>query len=83
MWPLFFIGLILLVVGEPIEAVEFLNVLVNVLSYTRLAAVLLAKAGMAFVVNLLFFGVYVTEEHHAGETLEVVALRARSHAASR
>jgi V/A-type H+/Na+-transporting ATPase subunit I len=67
---LFFIGLILLVVGEPIEAVEFLNVLVNVLSYTRLAAVLLAKAGMAFVVNLLFFGVYVTEEHHGGETLE-------------
>ncbi|QSG09974.1 Archaeal/vacuolar-type H+-ATPase subunit I [Halapricum desulfuricans] len=32
----------------------------HVLSYTRLAAVLLAKAGMAFVVNLLFFGVYVT-----------------------
>jgi V/A-type H+-transporting ATPase subunit I len=31
-----------------------------VLSYTRIAAVLLAKAGMAFVVNLLFFGVYVT-----------------------
>ncbi|MFC6863787.1 V-type ATP synthase subunit I [Halomicroarcula sp. GCM10025817] len=56
----FFAGLILLVVGEPIEGVEFLNVLVNVLSYTRLAAVLLAKAGMAFVVNLLFFGVWVT-----------------------
>ena len=57
----FFVGLALLIVGEPIEAVEFLNVLVNVLSYTRLAAVLLAKAGMAFTVNLMFFGVYVTE----------------------
>jgi V/A-type H+-transporting ATPase subunit I len=57
----FFVGLGLLIVGEPIEAVEFLNVLVNVLSYTRLAAVLLAKAGMAFTVNLMFFGVYVTE----------------------
>jgi len=56
----FALGLVLLVVGEPVEGVEFLNVLVNVLSYTRLAAVLLAKAGMAFVVNLLFFGVYVT-----------------------
>ena len=55
----FAVGLVLLVYGEPIEGVEFLNVLVNVLSYTRLAAVLLAKAGMAFVVNLLFFGVYV------------------------
>jgi len=58
----FAVGLILLVAGEPIEGVEFLNVLVNVLSYTRLAAVLLAKAGMAFVVNLLFFGVFVTGE---------------------
>jgi len=60
----FFVGLVLLVAGEPIEGVEFLNVLVNVLSYTRLAAVLLAKAGMAFVVNLLFFGVFVTETGH-------------------
>jgi V/A-type H+-transporting ATPase subunit I len=57
---IFAIGLVLLAIGEPIEAVEFLNVLVNVLSYTRIAAVLLAKAGMAFTVNLLFFGVYVT-----------------------
>jgi V/A-type H+-transporting ATPase subunit I len=66
----FFVGLALLVYGEPIEGVEFLNVLVNVLSYTRLAAVLLAKAGMAFVVNLLFFGVYVTEAHEGGETVQ-------------
>jgi V/A-type H+-transporting ATPase subunit I len=58
----FFLGLILLVVGEPVEAIEFLNVLVNALSYTRIAAVLLAKAGMAFTVNLLFFGVFVTGE---------------------
>jgi len=58
----FVVGLVLLVVGEPIEVIEFLNVLVNVLSYTRIAAVLLAKAGMAFTVNLLFFGVYVTGE---------------------
>jgi len=56
----FVLGLVLLALGDLIEVVEFLNVLVNVLSYTRIAAVLLAKAGMAFVVNLLFFGVYVT-----------------------
>jgi len=36
----------------------------HVLSYLRIMAVLLAKAGMAFVVNLLVFGAY---EHH-GET---------------
>ncbi|MFD1586302.1 V-type ATP synthase subunit I [Halorientalis brevis] len=59
---MFAVGLVLLVTTEPVEGVEFLNVLVNVLSYTRLAAVLLAKAGMAFVVNLLFFGVYVTDD---------------------
>jgi V/A-type H+-transporting ATPase subunit I len=59
---LFAIGIVLLAIGEPIEVVEFLNVLVNVLSYTRIAAVLLAKAGMAFTVNLLFFGVYVTDD---------------------
>jgi len=41
-----------------IGPLESLNVLVNVLSYARITAVLLAKAGMAFVVNLLFFGVY-------------------------
>ena len=57
----FILGFLLLARASLIEVVEFLNVLVNVLSYTRLAAVLLAKAGMAFVVNLLFFGVYVTE----------------------
>jgi V/A-type H+-transporting ATPase subunit I len=58
----FFVGFGLLALADPIELVEFLNVFVNVLSYTRLAAVLLAKAGMAFVVNLLFFGVYVDSE---------------------
>ncbi len=59
----FFLGIGLLAIADWIEVVEFLNVLVNVLSYTRLAAVLLAKAGMAFVVNLLFFGAYT----HDGE----------------
>jgi len=63
----FLAGLVLLAMADPIEVVEFLNVLVNVLSYTRLAAVLLAKAGMAFVVNLLFFGVYVVETSKGAE----------------
>jgi V/A-type H+-transporting ATPase subunit I len=56
---LFVVGLVMLAMGDLVEVVEFLNVLVNVLSYTRIAAVLLAKAGMAFVVNLLAFGVWV------------------------
>ena len=57
------IGLLLLLIGEPAEAVESLNVLVNVLSYARIGAVLLAKAGMALAVNLLVFGAY----QHDGE----------------
>ena len=58
---MFLAGALLLVVGAPAELLEIFDVLVNVLSYTRIAAVLLAKAGMAFVVNLLFFGAY---QHH-------------------
>jgi V/A-type H+-transporting ATPase subunit I len=60
----FGLGAVLLLLGEPIEIVESLNVLVNALSYTRLAAVLLAKAGMAFTVNLLFFGAYQDDAGH-------------------
>ena len=57
------VGLALLVYGEGgIGLLESLNVFVNVLSYTRIAAVLLAKAGMAFVVNLLVFGAYEDSE---------------------
>jgi V/A-type H+-transporting ATPase subunit I len=65
------LGLVLYVAGEVkhlggpgllIGLLESLSVLSDALSYTRLAAVLLAKAGMAFVVNLLFFGVFVTGE---------------------
>ena len=59
---LFAAGALLLGLGAPAELLEIFDVLVNVLSYTRIAAVLLAKAGMAFVVNLLFFGVFVTGE---------------------
>ena len=54
----FLVGAVLLGLGEPMEIPEVLNPLVNALSYTRLAAVLLAKAGTAFAVNLIVFGAY-------------------------
>jgi len=57
------LGLGLLAVGPTHELVEAHQVLAHVLSYLRIAAVLLAKAGMAFAVNLLFFGAY----EHDGE----------------
>jgi V/A-type H+-transporting ATPase subunit I len=54
------VGFVMLVIGEGLKAIEVLQAIVNVLSYARLMAVLLAKAGMAFVVNLLVFGAYET-----------------------
>jgi len=48
-------------IGLIIGTLETPNALVNVLSYIRIAAVLLAKAGMALVVNLLFWGAYEHE----------------------
>jgi len=53
---------ILLGLGPAYEAVEFAVPLAHVLSYTRLTAVLLAKAGMALAANLLYWGVYEDEE---------------------
>ncbi|MCT9094618.1 V-type ATP synthase subunit I [Haloarchaeobius sp. HME9146] len=73
---LFVGGLVAMIYGEVqhmggfgllVGALESVNVLVNVLSYLRIGAVILAKAGMAFVVNLLFFGVYVVETEKGAE----------------
>jgi len=54
-------GALLLAIGPTAELVEFHQILAHALSYLRIAAVLLAKAGMAFAVNLLFFGAYEDE----------------------
>ena len=56
------VGLTLLAIGPTHELVEAHQVLAHTLSYLRIAAVLLAKAGMAFAVNLLFFGAYEDSE---------------------
>jgi V/A-type H+-transporting ATPase subunit I len=58
----FFVGLGILITGPWYEAFEFAVPLAHTLSYTRLTAVLLAKAGMALAANLLYWGVYTDEE---------------------
>ncbi len=58
------IGAVLLGIGEPTELAEVLSPVVNVVSYARIMAVLLAKGGMALAVNLLAFGAYIDD---AGE----------------
>ena len=52
----FALGILLLLTGPWYEVFEFLVPVVHVLSYTRLTAVLLSKAGMAVAANLLYFG---------------------------
>ena len=56
-----FVGFVLLAIGEPAEVVEVLSPVVNVVSYARIMAVLLAKGGMALAVNLLAFGAYISD----------------------
>ena len=58
----FGLGILILLTGPWYEVVEFLVPLAHTLSYTRLTAVLLAKAGMAVAVNLLYFGAYQDAE---------------------
>ncbi len=55
------LGAVLLAIGEPAELAEVLSPIVNVISYARIMAVLLAKGGMALAVNLLAFGAYIGE----------------------
>jgi len=73
--PVAVIGLVTMIYGEVrhygvlgiiIGGLESFSVLGDVLSYLRIAAVILAKAGMAFVANMLFFG-YVVETESGAE----------------
>ena len=58
----FLLGFVILITGPWYEAFEFAVPLAHTLSYTRLTAVLLAKAGMALAANLLYWGVYEDED---------------------
>ncbi|MFC7186792.1 V-type ATP synthase subunit I [Halorubrum yunnanense] len=55
------VGVVLLGIGATAELAEVLAPIVNVISYARIMAVLLAKGGMALAVNLLAFGAYIDD----------------------
>ena len=55
------VGVVLIAIGEPAELPEVLSPVVNVVSYARIMAVLLAKGGMALAANLLAFGAYIDD----------------------
>ncbi|RQG89054.1 V-type ATP synthase subunit I [Natrarchaeobius halalkaliphilus] len=61
---MFLVGSVMVGVGEGIAGVFEIPAWAfgHVLSYLRMVAVLLAKGGMAFAVNLLVFGAYETSE---------------------
>jgi V/A-type H+-transporting ATPase subunit I len=59
---MFAVAILLFLVGPTYELVEIHVTLAHALSYLRLSAVLVAKAGMAFAANLLFFGAYAEGE---------------------
>ncbi|WP_246391752.1 V-type ATP synthase subunit I [Halosimplex pelagicum] len=61
------LGMALLAIGPVHELIEIHVVLAHTLSYLRIAAVLLAKAGMAFAVNLLFWGAYEVPTEYGAE----------------
>ncbi|MEF8852274.1 MAG: V-type ATP synthase subunit I [Haloarculaceae archaeon] len=61
------LGMVFLALGPAYELIEIHQVLAHALSYLRIAAVLLAKAGMAFAVNLLFWGAYAEPTGHGAE----------------
>jgi V/A-type H+-transporting ATPase subunit I len=52
------VAIVLLALGPTYELIEVHTLLAHPLSYLRLAAELLAEVGLAFAVNLLFFGAY-------------------------
>jgi V/A-type H+-transporting ATPase subunit I len=58
----FVLGIAILLTGPWYEIVEAAVPLSHALSYTRLTAVLLAKAGMALAANLLYWGVYQDDD---------------------
>jgi V/A-type H+-transporting ATPase subunit I len=61
------LGVLFLAIGPTYELIEIHQVLAHALSYLRIAAVLLAKAGMAFAVNLLFWGAYAEPSEKGAE----------------
>ncbi len=73
------VGFVMVVYGEgAIGAIETpTNAFGHVLSYLRIMAVLIAKGGMAFVVNVLVFGAYETEHpYQEGDSYIQFALTA-------
>ena len=55
-------GVVLLVVGEPMGALEIIALLSNMMSYTRLAGVAVAKGAVALAFNTMFLPLVINEE---------------------
>lgn len=56
------VGVVLLIVGEPMGALEIISLLANMMSYTRLAGVAVAKGAVALAFNTMFLPMIINEE---------------------
>jgi V/A-type H+-transporting ATPase subunit I len=54
-------GVVLLVVGEPMAVLEIISLLSNMMSYTRLAGVAVAKGAVALAFNTMFLPLIINE----------------------
>ena len=64
-------GAVLLVVGEPMAVLEIISLLSNMMSYTRLAGVAVAKGAVALAFNTMFLPLIINEEaFHATRVVE-------------
>ncbi len=55
-------GVVLLIVGEPMGVLEIISLLSNMISYTRLAGVAVAKGAVALAFNTMFLPLVINEE---------------------
>ncbi|HEV8595245.1 MAG TPA: V-type ATP synthase subunit I [Thermoplasmata archaeon] len=65
------VGAALLIVGEPMGALEIISLLSNMMSYTRLAGVAVAKGAVALAFNTMLLPLIINEEaFHATGVVE-------------
>jgi V/A-type H+-transporting ATPase subunit I len=55
------VGAVLLVISSPLEVLEIISVLSNMMSYTRLAGVAVAKGAVALAFNTMFLPLIIDE----------------------
>ncbi len=67
-------GIVLLLIGEVMAVLEIISLLANMVSYTRLAIVAVAKGAVALAFNAMFLPLIINEEVFASSGFRTVQL---------